>query len=297
MGQLEPPVEWPALDDPAAWRELLAARDATALMMIEQMFPAYDTAVEDIDVDGVRVYAITPAGVDPDDRRIVLDIHGGGFVGGGGPLCRMMAVGQVTPMAVRAWSVDYRLPPDHPYPAPLDDCLTAYRALLGSHRPEDIIVNGPSAGGNLAAAMILRARDEGLPLPAAVVLTSPVADLTGAGDSWQTNMGIEPSLTSSFTAPFGLYAGGHDLRDPYVSPLFADFTRGFPPTFLSTGTRDVLLSDTVRLHRALHRAGVPVELHVFEAAGHGMFLGTAPEDREYTVLVREFLGRHWALYA
>ncbi|WP_235748411.1 alpha/beta hydrolase [Nocardia coffeae] len=267
------------------------------MAMINQMFPAYDAEVEEIDIDGVRVYVITPAGVDPSDRRVMLDIHGGSFVYGGGQVCRAMAVGQTVPMGVRAWSVDYRQPPDHPFPTPVHDCLVAYRALLEVHRPEDIVVNGASAGGNIAAAMILLARDEGLPLPAAAVLTSPVADLTESGDSWHTNMGIEPTLTGSPTPAFLLYAGGHDLRDPLVSPLFADFTTGFPPTLLFGGTRDVLLSDTVRLHHALYRAGVPVELHVTEAAGHGMFLGRAPEDREYTDIVRDFRLRHWAARA
>ena len=158
--------------------------------------------------------------------------------------------------------------------------MAAYRALLSDRDAGEVIVGGGSAGGNLAAALLLRARDEGLPLPAAAVLLTPEADLTESGDSFQTNLGLDNVLTQSLMPANLLYANGHDLTDPYLSPLFGDFTKGFPPTFLSTGTRDLFLSNTVLLHRKLRSAGVPADLHVLEAAGHGGFLGTAPEDRE-----------------
>ncbi len=116
-----------------------------------------------------------------------------------------------------------------PFPAGLDDCLTAYRALLSDHDPAEIIVGGASAGGNLAAALILRARDEGLPLPAAVVLMTPGVDLTASGDSLQTNLGLDPLLTGASAPTFAMYAGGQDLTDPYVSPLFGDFARASRP--------------------------------------------------------------------
>jgi acetyl esterase/lipase len=194
------------------------------------------------------------------------------------------------------WAVDYRMPTDHPYPTPLDDCLAAYRALLQERSPGEIIVGGTSAGGNLAAALILRARDEGLPLPAAVLLNTPATDLTQAGDTWQTNRGLDTILTGDAQAEMLLYAGGHDLRDPYISPLFGDL-KGFPPTMLTSGTRDRLLSDTVRMHRALRAAGVPADLHVLEAAGHGRFLGMAPEDHAMNDETRRFLNQHWVATA
>ena len=108
-----------------------------------------------------------------DDRRVYLNIHGGALVMGGGEVCRAFGLGAAAKMETRVVAVDYRMPPDHPYPAGLDDCLAFYRALLRDHAPGDIIVGRGSAGANLAAAMVLRARDEGLPLPAAVVLLSP----------------------------------------------------------------------------------------------------------------------------
>jgi acetyl esterase/lipase len=153
-------------------------------------------------------------------------------------------------------------------------------------------VGGSSSGGNLAAAMLLRARDDGLPLPAAAVLLTPEADLTESGDTFQTNAGVDTMLRGG-TPQRLLYAGGHDLASPGLSPLFGDFTKGFPPTLLASGTRDLYLSNTVRMHRALRAAGVPAELHVLEAAPHGGFLGLAPEDHELLREVRRFVDAHW----
>jgi len=289
-------AEYPALDDPAAWRAMIAAHDSAIAAMMAGRGAAAEVTVRHRGLAGGGcVYDITPAGLDEGDERVYLDIHGGAFTYGGGELCATMAVGTATRMAARVWAIDYRMPPDHPFPAALDDCLAAYRALLGERSPDRIVIGGASAGGNLAAALILRARDEGLPLPAAVVLMTPAADLTEAGDSHQTNLGLDPLIPGSGQPSFLLYAAGHDLSHPYLSPLNGDFTMGFPPAILTTGTRDMLLSDTVLLHRALRRAGVPAELHVTEAAGHGGFMGMAPEDQEILREVRRFADTHWGM--
>jgi acetyl esterase/lipase len=296
-----PPAETfesPALDDHEAWRAAIAAHDGAIAAMMAGRASSAPVTVQHRDLaGGGRVYEITPDGLDDGDERVYLDIHGGGFIWGGGELCATMAVGTAIRMAARVWAVDYRMPPDHPFPAALDDCLAAYRALLGERPPERIVIGGASAGGNLAAALILRARDEGLPLPAAVVLMTPGADLTESGDSHQVNLGLDPLIPGSGRQQFLLYAAGHDLRHPYLSPLNGDFTKGFPPAILTTGTRDMLLSDTVLLHRALRRAGVPAELHVTEAGGHGGFMGMAPEDREILREVRRFADTHWGAAA
>ena len=151
-----------------------------------------------------------------------------------------------------------------------------------------------SAGGNLAAALALRARDEGLPLPAALVLMTPEVDLTESGDSFRTNLGVDTVLTRSLMPANLLYAAGHDLADPYLSPLFGDFTKGFPPTLLTAGTRDLFLSNAVRMHRALRAAGIPAELHLLEAAPHGGFFRTSPEELELEAEVRRFVVEKWA---
>lgn len=189
--------------------------------------------------------------------------------------------------------MDYRTPPDHKFPAPLDDCLTVYRTLVELRGARNIIVGGTSAGANLTASLILRARDEGLPLPAAAIIHTPHLDMTNASDSLQTNRGLDAALSGSdMTTIREVYAGGQDYQNPYLSPLFGDLAKGFPPTFLSTGTRDMFLSDTVRFHAALRAADIQAELHVTEAASHGNFHG-APEEDHIHREVRKFITAIW----
>jgi epsilon-lactone hydrolase len=285
---------YPAPDDLDGWRAMVEARDAVVLAMLEPRASLVEATVMESDLDGVKTFLITPKGTPEDDPRVCLEIHGGGLIMGGGACCRAMGITSGAVAGARTWAIDYRMPPDHPYPAALDDCLAAYRALLREHAAENIIVRGGSAGGNLAAALILRARDEDLPLPAAAVLMTPEVDLTESGDSFHTNLGVDTVLTGSLMPANLLYAGGHDLAHPYVSSLFGDFTKGFPPTFLTTGTRDLFLSNTVRMHRALRAAGIAAELHVLEAAPHGGFFGTAPEDKALIQEMRRFSDSHWA---
>jgi len=242
-------------------------------------------------VGEVPVFVVTPDGLtDSDPGGVYLDVHGGAFTMGYGDACRAMTKLTAVQVQMRTWGVDYRTPPDHRYPAALDDCIEVYRKLLEVESPERIVVGGQSAGGNLAAALLLRARDEGLPLPAALVLLTPEADLTESGDSFATMLGIDPVLTSSLADSIALYAGDHDLTDPYVSPLFGDFT-SFPPTLLQAGTRDLFLSNAVRMHRKMRAAGVDAELHVYEAMPHGGFFG-APEDDDLAREVWRFVRAH-----
>ena len=286
-------TRYPPPGDLVAWRALI---DASNTAMAAQLagISNVDADVDEIDVDGVAVFEIVPKGTSEDDPRVFFDIHGGALIFGAGAACRAMGIVTANRVRSRTWAVDYRTPPEHPYPAPLDDCLTAYRALIERHGPEHVIVGGASAGGNLAAALILRARDEGTALPAAAVLLTPQVDLTESGDSFHTNLGVDTVLTESLMPTNLLYAGGHNLADPYLSPLFGDFTKGFAPTLLATGTRYLFLSNTVRMHRALRAADLPSELHVLEAAPHGAFFGTAPEDAVVDQEVRRFVDAHWS---
>jgi acetyl esterase/lipase len=280
---------YPALDDAEGWKRHIAGTDA----MILQMFgprSSFDGDVRELAEGAARGFELLPSGVD--DRRVYLDIHGGALVMGGGEVCRAMASSTARMVGARVVAVDYRMAPDHPYPAGLDDCLAFYRRLLREHDPREIIVGGASAGGNLAAATLLRARDEGLPLPAAAVLLSPEVDLTESGDTFHTNAGVDGM--GSLMQVNLLYADGHDLADPYLSPLFGDFAKGFPPTLLTAGTRDLFLSNAVRMHRRLRAAGVAAELHVLEAAAHGAFGGATPEEAELDADVRRFCDGHWA---
>jgi acetyl esterase/lipase len=277
--------DWPELDDTGAWLALAAKQNAVSFGDMDL------SQVETIAADGVTIYASLFGPAPSDDGLVYLDCHGGALIWGNGESCRAMAAIMANLVQADVWAPDYRLPPHHPYPAGLDDCVAAYKALLQIRPASKIIIGGASAGGNLAAATILRARDEGLPLPAAAVLLTPQIDLTESGDSFHTLLGIDTTLTASLMPANLMYAGGHDRTDPYVSPLFGDFGKGFPPTYLMSGTRDLFLSNAVLMHRALRRADVEAELHIFDAATHVMFMAGS-EQEDFTRELRRFVHSH-----
>ena len=281
----------PTPKDAAGWKVAVAATDKTFEPMIEEVFrSAGDATVERKVIGGVEVGVATPRTLRHKDRAH-LRIHGGGFIFLGGRYVEADAARAASDGGCMAYSVDYRMPPDHPFPTPLDDCVAVYRALLETYEPGKIAVSGASAGGNLSAALALKVRDLGLPLPGAVGMLTPATDLTRAGDTWETNYGFDYVLAGYGADNIGLYANGYDLKHPYLSPLFGDFSKGFPPTFLQAGTRDRLLSDTVRMHRALLAAGVAADLHVWEAMPHGGFGANAPEDAEVRRALQGFIDR------
>jgi monoterpene epsilon-lactone hydrolase len=269
----------------ALTNRLLAERCAA----LPELFPADITTHK---LSAAALYEITPkTGPKINEARAVLYVHGGAYLVGGGLLAAHMALPVAAMAACKVYSIDYRMPPEHPFPAALDDALEAYRYVLQRFKPQNVAVYGGSAGGGLAAALILKARDAGLPLPGAAVLVTPESDLTESGDTFETNAIIDVVLQQRLTDSIALYANGQDLKDPYLSPVFGDFSKGFPPTILISGTRDLFLSNTVILHRALRRAGVAAELHVFEAMPHGGFHG-APEDAESLGEQIRFMGEH-----
>ena len=282
---------YPDASDKEAWRAQITATDNFLSKMAGAGVPAGTSEVEEKSIAGVRVYIVTPHGLAKDDRNVVLEMHGGALIYGGGETCKIMATRTATKLRRRIWTIDYRMPPDHPYPAGLDDCVAVYKALLEERKPGEIIFSGNSAGGNLVSALTLRARDEGLPLPAANILSTPEVDLTESGDSFQTNVGVDSLLRPLM--PINLmYANGTDLKHPYISPLFADLSKGFPPSILTAGTRDLFLSNTVRFHRALRKAGIEAHLHILEAAGH-IGLPESPEGEELDEELRLFVRRFW----
>ncbi len=277
------PQEW--LDWAAGVDELIVAAFAASVP------PGAPIRHTEFELDGVRTNVFTPDSVAQNPSPpLFIDVHGGGLVSGAGAACVALTKAAALERDMITWAPDYRMPPLHPFPAALDDLMAVYRKALSERDPLDLFVGGGSAGGNLAPAMLLRAKDEGLPMPAALVLLTPEVDLTESGDSFQTNLGIDQVLGSLMEANL-LYANGRDLDHPYVSPLYGDL-RGFPPTYLQTGTRDLFLSNTVLMHRRLRNAGVQAELHIGEAMSHGNFGGNTPEDRELAEELARFLRRH-----
>ncbi len=281
----------PAADDIDAWMSIKTAADEQYRVAVEGLTGSTRSRVETITTGGCVMHVATPETQLRADCAYI-DLHGGALMFGGGAACRAGARMQSDQHGVRCYGVDYRMPPEYPYPAALDDCLTAYRYVLERHAPDKVVVGGRSAGGNLAAALALRARAEGLPLPAGLVLLSPEIDLTESGDSFEVNQMVDVVLPGSLMPINRLYADGADLAHPYLSPLFGDL-RGLPPTLLQSGTRDLFLSNTVRMHRALRQADVLAELHVFEAMPHGGFMGGTPEDDELAAEVSRFVRARW----
>lgn len=288
---LNGPRSYPDRDDREGWHRLIALNDAAIGERLAHGAKAERAVdVEDTEKGGVHVYVMRPEGVPVGaESPVYLEFHGGALIFGGGDLCRRMAIPAASGREMITWAVDYRMPPDHPYPAAVDDALAAYRSLLEDRPPEQIFVGGGSAGGNVAAALMVRVAEEGLPAPAALVLLTPEVDLTESGDTFTTLLGVDCVLDRLMPINL-LYADGRDLADPHLSPLFADLSR-FPPTFLQSGTRDLFLSNTIRMHRRLIDAGVEAELHVWEAMPHGGF-GGAPEDAEVLRAVARFLEAH-----
>jgi epsilon-lactone hydrolase len=279
--------------DRHAWRAYVAQIEPQLLSVARMRASAFPATIATQALSNAALYEVTPKSFDVGGaEKAILHIHGGAFIVGGGLSAAYTAHAMAGLTGIRAFSVDYRMPPDHPFPAGLDDCVEAYRFLLQRYDPSRIALEGASAGANLVAATILRARDEGLPLPGACALHTAGVDLTHSGDSFATNAVIDVVLRGPQQETMMLYAGGEDLAHPYLSPVFGDFMKGFPPTILVTGTRDLLLSPTVMMHRALRRAGIEAELHVFEAMPHGGLGGASPEDRELQQVIARFIANH-----
>jgi len=289
-----PIPETPALSDKEGWYRHVREVDGNPLMAVsDEMIASIEATVDTHTIAGVPVYVATPKRRSAQtDQQIYLDIHGGGFIAGGGKLAKLRAARAAAEFDCICYGVDYRMPPDHPYPASLDDCIGVYNAILALHPSTSPIVGGVSAGGNLAAALALKVRDAGQPLPLALLLLSPALDLTKSGDSFETNKYIDVVLRGGEAGYQEIYADGHDLSDPYISPLFGNFERGFPPTFLQSGTRDLFLSNVTRMQRALRKANIPVDLQLWEAMPHGGF-GPAPETEEVSAAIRHFISAQW----
>jgi epsilon-lactone hydrolase len=220
---------------------------------------------------GVATAEVTVAGVEP--RHVVLYFHGGVYAIGDAFLAAELASQIARRTQAKAISVDYRLAPEHPYPAAVDDALAAYEALLQNGiAPSDIAFAGESAGGGLAIATLVNARDHGLPLPAAALVMSPYADLTLAGTTLETRREVDPLLSRELLQPRVTdYTSGQDPALGLISPIFADLS-GLPPLIIQAGTHEVLLDDAIRLTQRAAAADVEVTLditpgvpHVFQA--------------------------------
>jgi acetyl esterase/lipase len=275
--------EWKVVAAPGRGNNLPALRERFAVKS------------EPLKVNGVDAYMVTPAVIPPENRnRLLVHVHGGCYVLSGGEAGTSEAIYMAGYGHFKVLSVDYRRPPDSPYPAALDDVVSVWKGALKMADAKNMAVFGTSAGGALTLSMVLRAKQERLPLPAAIAPGTPMSDLTKTGDSFATNFMVDNVLVGPggrCDAMAELYANGHDLKDPMLSPVYGDM-HGFPPAILTTGTRDLLLSNTVRVHRKLRQAGVEADLHVYEGQSHAQYMRDTPEAKEAFEEIARFFDKH-----
>jgi acetyl esterase/lipase len=281
------------------WKVLISRRANEVAGTLPDLRQRLGVKVEPMTMGGVKVFVVTPNSIpEPNRDRLLVHLHGGGYVFGPGEAGTREAILMAGYGGMKIISVDYRMPPDFPYPAALDDAMTFWREVVKTTDPKKIAIFGTSTGGGMTLAVVLRAKQEGLPLPAATGPGTPWSDMTKTGDTYFTNEMLDNVLVSDdgwLGDAAKLYAGGHDPKDPMLSPVYGDF-RGFPPTILTSGTRDLFLSNTVRVHRKMRAAGVDAELQVFEGQSHAQYQADpwAPETKEYFAELTQFFDKHLA---
>lgn len=279
-------------------------RDQLRQILITEVAPSFrsDTPLEQLRqfLDGMGAAAELPANLTVECRPLaglntewlsgsgastdhaLLHFHGGGYVMGSCASHRALTGRAGMACGVQAVLPEYRLAPEHPYPAAVEDAVAAYRELLEHFDANKVVMLGDSAGGGLVLSTLLALRDAGAPMPAAAVLISPYTDLSGSGESIQTRAEADPWLQPSMLEPFAnMYRGGLDVRDPRISPLFADLS-GLPPMLIHVGDHEILLSDSTRLAERAGAAGVEVELEVWPELWHvwHLFAPMLPEANE-----------------
>ncbi len=269
---------------PEGWQEAANQTETAGAAVATPMAERLRIAITPGTIGGVKVYTLTPADIPPENRnRLLVHVHGGCYVLNPHLAALPEAIQVAAASRIKTIAVDYRMPPEAYFPAALDDATAVYQAATAMVPAHNIGVFGSSAGGALTLEMMLRAKAAGLPMPGAIAPGTPMADATNVGDSFQTNAMVDNVLVSPTgfcDAAARFYAHGHDMADPMLSPVYGD-VHGFPPAILTTGTRDLLLSNTVRTNQALREAGVQTRLQVFEGQAHAQFYrdDRIPENR------------------
>lgn len=294
--QIPPTI--PAPETTQGWLALQAAFDKPGEELGRQAAKHNNVAYEIQKIAGVRTYVLTPKTINKRwEGSVFVHTHGGAWVFGGGDSVLREAVWVASGLGVKVISVDYRRPPLHPFPAAVDDAVAVWQLVVKDYDPARIALFGTSAGGNIALATVLKLKQLGLPLPGAIFAGTPATDLENISDTWLTLQGLDPlgARDGMIAAAFELYVGDADPAGPLLSPVNGDLN-GFPPTILISGTRDLLLSDTVRMHRALRTAGVETDLHVYDGQVHGDYmqnlLRDVPEAEDAQRELFEFFDRH-----
>ncbi|WP_076415944.1 alpha/beta hydrolase [Shewanella sp. UCD-KL12] len=272
--RVAPPMVVPAPETVQQWKAFQKKFDAPGIAQGKAMAEKHQVSYKQQKIAGVDTFVLKPKNIaKQNEQRLFVHLHGGAFVFGGQESALREAVWIANGLGVKVVSIDYRKPPLHAYPAALEDSVAVWQALLEDHDPQSMALFGTSAGGNLTLATTLKLQQHDLPLPAAIFAGTPATDLEHTTDSWYTFKGLDPlgQRDGLVQGAMDLYAGDTPLSDPLLSPVNADIDK-FPPTVLISGTRDLLLSDTVRMHRLLRAADVDAQLHIYDGQSHGDYM-------------------------
>lgn len=278
------------------WHFLINDHAQQNIKRLPQLRKNMDVTVVKQTINGVNCFVVMPKLISDENRnRILLHFHGGGYVLNPGEAGTDEAIMMAGYGHIKVISVDYRMAPDFPFPAAINDSVNVYRYLLKHYPSKAIGVFGTSTGGGITLALMLRLKTEHLSLPGAIVVGTPWTDMTKTGDSYFTNEGVDNVLVSYdgwLADAAKVYANGHNLKDPLLSPIYGD-VKGLPPTLLFTGTRDLFLSNTIRMYEKLRDAGVIADLVVFEGVSHAQYLMTdnAPETKKYFMESSHFFNK------
>ena len=256
---------------------------------IRTLVDRFDGVIEEIEVANIPCRQITPASWSTGGGACVQYAYGGGYVCGSVQEDLVITIPMAELANARVIMVDYRLSPEHPYPAAQQDMQQVYPALLEKYGADRLIISGESAGGNQAVALMQFARDQGMPMPACAVLFSPWVDLSNQGDSHIFNDSRDPSLNNAWVdSAAAMHANGIALDNPGISPLYADM-HGLAPCLITTGTRDLLLSQCLGLAQKLRAADVDCDLRVWEGMWHVFEFYDIPEAQTSLQEVATFM--------
>jgi acetyl esterase/lipase len=284
--------------DEGTLRELVAQADEMATEKVRELRDTSGATVTADTIEGVGVFYVTPATIDPRHaEHLFAYVHGGAYVLNAGEAGMAEAIVIAHRCGIPAVSIDYRMAPDHPLPAPADDVFAVYRQLVAERPANTVALGGSSGGANLSTVTVQRSVREGVDVPGALYLGTPGNDMTNTGDTLFINRGIDRAIPrhEDYVNAVRFHAGGRDLADPLVSPIYGSFD-GFPPTFLVSGTRDLLLSATARTQAKIRQSGGIADLVVLEGIGHGDYGNplNSPESRFTYSELGKFLLQHLA---
>ena len=282
-------------------RELIAAQPPRNELSIDERRNFMDSwdnlhpVPGDVSVAAARVADIPVEWIsrsDASDDGVLLYLHGGGYVIGSPNSHRHLVANLSAESGLQGLLVDYRLAPEHPFPAAVEDALSVYASLLThGYEPEQVAVAGDSAGGGLVIAMMLAAKDANLPQPSAGICISPWTDLTQTADSFSNNAEVDPTVSKQSLDDFAeLYIADEDIKNPYASPLFGDLT-GLPPLLVQVGSIEVLLDDSTALVERAKASGVSATLEVWEEMIHvwHRYYPLLREGREANARIGEYI--------